>query len=443
MKWTNGLCLLWALAAGPAWAAGMTHFETWTQNSIGEQVLTVAVKDHGREVFKLTAPASQVDLDAWSQSGSLHLDWSHCRTAEMKANAGELTQCIRRAFLSLDGEGDRLAPAVLDLSLSRDGELLADYRPDITTGAKPLQLRASAELPTLEFWRPTVTAPTMVWSRAALIASSEALDRPGAASRFIFFGDAGSGDEHQYDVAAGLDRYCRHHDGACGFVLMLGDNFYNDGVSSTKDHQWKTKFEKPYSALGLDFYPVLGNHDHHGDTQAQLDYGAKSSHWKMPARYYTFTNGDVQFFGIDSDDFDEDQEHWLQTSLQASTKPWKIVYAHHPIYSFGSHGDNDGLKEHLLPLLKAAGVDFYLTGHDHDKQIIERDGLTFIITGSGGARIGPVGRGEGTVFAQSTYGFSHFTIAGRTATLDVLDQDGEVEFSRSYTKQDPQHAAQP
>jgi len=242
-------------------------------------------------------------------------------------------------------------------------------------------------------------------------------------------------------VASGLERYCQRDHGACGFVLMLGDNFYKNGVSSTKDQQWKTKFETPYRALDLDFYPVLGNHDHHGDTQAQLDYGAKSSHWKMPARYYTFTDGDVQFFGIDSDDFDEDQEQWLQASLQSSTQPWKIVFGHHPVYSFGSHGDNDALKEHLLPLLKAAGVDFYLTGHEHDKQVIEKDGMTFVVTGTGGARIRPVGHGEGTVFAASTYGFSHLSIAGRTAILDILNQDGNVEFHRTYTKLDPQHAA--
>jgi hypothetical protein len=50
----------------------------------------------------------------------------------------------------------------------------------------------------------------------------------------------------------------------CDFVLLLGDNFYPSGVKSVTDSQWKTAFVTPYEALGLTFYPTLGNHDYEG-----------------------------------------------------------------------------------------------------------------------------------------------------------------------------------
>ena len=36
----------------------------------------------------------------------------------------------------------------------------------------------------------------------------------------------------------------------------------------------------------LDWFPVLGNHEYRGNTQAVLDYGKVSRRWMMPSRYY-------------------------------------------------------------------------------------------------------------------------------------------------------------
>ena len=51
------------------------------------------------------------------------------------------------------------------------------------------------------------------------------------------------------------------------FILTLGDNFYEDGVASVDDPQWKTKFEDVYDAKSLvvPIYASLGNHDRVGE----------------------------------------------------------------------------------------------------------------------------------------------------------------------------------
>ena len=72
-------------------------------------------------------------------------------------------------------------------------------------------------------------------------------------------------------------------------VLAVGDIHHFNGVASVNDPLWMTNFEQVYShpELMLDWFPVLGNHEYRGNTQAVLDYSKVSRRWMMPARYYT------------------------------------------------------------------------------------------------------------------------------------------------------------
>jgi len=59
------------------------------------------------------------------------------------------------------------------------------------------------------------------------------------------------------------------------FVLALGDNFYFRGVSSIDDPLFEEVWEKQFSAPSLltPWYVILGNHDHYGNPEAQIDFG--------------------------------------------------------------------------------------------------------------------------------------------------------------------------
>ena len=61
-------------------------------------------------------------------------------------------------------------------------------------------------------------------------------------------------------------------------VLAVGDIHHFNGVASVNDPLWMTNFEQVYShpELMLDWFPVLGNHEYRGNTQAVLDYGKVS-----------------------------------------------------------------------------------------------------------------------------------------------------------------------
>src|SRR5215467_10408280 len=74
--------------------------------------------------------------------------------------------------------------------------------------------------------------------------SPAATSAPEPHVSFFSFGDWGTATQDQLDVAAAVDADCRSK--PCDFGLLLGDNFYDHGVSSTSDPQWQTKFESVY-----------------------------------------------------------------------------------------------------------------------------------------------------------------------------------------------------
>jgi len=186
------------------------------------------------------------------------------------------------------------------------------------------------------------------------------------------------------------------------FQLMLGDNFYYDGVTDVNDPRFKATFEEVYTAPQLmttTWHVQVGNHDHNGDVQAQIDYSAKSQRWSYPSRFYTLsyklkkTNTAINFISIDTvtlagqvkGDHDfaqpsgpvnaklaEDSWAWIEEQLQrlAPTSDYLFVYGHYPVYSVSSHGPTKVLLQKLEPMLRKYKVNALLCGHDHNNQHI-------------------------------------------------------------------------
>lgn len=270
---------------------------------------------------------------------------------------------------------------------------------------------------------------------------------PTPAPSFIAMGDWGrGGNDHQRDVAGQMGRAMRDRDGR--FVLAVGDNFYEAGVADIADPQWRSSFEDVYTdpALQRPWIVALGNHDYRGNPQAQVDYTAHSSRWRMPARYFRADTGiaGVDLFVIDTSPLvhgyrdkveariatnvaTQDvaaQLAWLDRELAASTAPIKLVAGHHTLRSGGSsHGDTPELVEQLLPILQRRKVLAYINGHDHDMQHIRRDGLDYICCGAG-SQVRPVHAVEGTRFCLSRSGFAVITPAGNAVDLAFRDYTG-------------------
>ncbi|RMD99149.1 MAG: hypothetical protein D6814_06115 [Calditrichaeota bacterium] len=263
---------------------------------------------------------------------------------------------------------------------------------------------------------------------------------------FIAIGDQGTGESGQKLVAGLMNDKARRD--SLNLVLLLGDNFYPDGVFSTRDRQWQTKFEQVYDLpyLNVPFYASLGNHDQHKKNgHYQVEYSKLSKKWHMPAMYYSFiqkigNQGTIEFFALDTDQIVRrrsgytEQIQWLETALQKSTADWKIVFGHHPVFSYGSHGNESVMINEVRPIFEKYEVDAYICGHDHDRQLLEPvNGVHYIISGTG-AKSRNTKYGPKTIFAATNLGFTWYRLSTRDFHVQFINELGQVEFAYTWEK---------
>jgi acid phosphatase len=263
--------------------------------------------------------------------------------------------------------------------------------------------------------------------------------------RFIAFGDHGTGSKDQQRVADAMAQ--RAASDGVDFMLTLGDNFYGSGVESVDDPQWKTKWENVYSAKSLQIpvYPTLGNHDHKGNVQAQIDYSKRNANWKMPSRYYTFRvdlddGQHAQFFALDTDILgraDPKQAEWLERELKSSKAHWKIAFGHHPLYSHSKRFHNLRMIRHLEPVLRRYKVDLYVAGHDHILEMLKPvNGINYVVSGAGG---GP-GKAyearwtESSHYAATLGGFCLFRLSKTELVIEFVRMNGKTQYAHTLYK---------
>jgi len=216
----------------------------------------------------------------------------------------------------------------------------------------------------------------LFWSVVSTAQELALPQRPDSV-RFAVFGDSGTGDTAQYEVASQMVKY--HQAFPFTFSLMLGDNMYG----SERPQDFEKKFERPYKTLldaKVDFYAVLGNHD----DPNQRFYKPFNMNGR---RYYSFKKGQVRFFALDSNYMEPEQIAWLEKELQASGSDWKIPYFHHPLYSSGMHGSQIELRAVLEPLFIKYGVDAVFAGHEHFYERIKPQQGIWYFTSGGGAKL--------------------------------------------------------
>jgi len=275
---------------------------------------------------------------------------------------------------------------------------------------------------------------------------------PDGSVRFLAFGDWGrDGKAFQLSVAEQMGRSAAADHAQ--FIIALGDNFYNDGVESVESRQWTTSFEDIYTApsLQVPWYVALGNHDYRGNSGAQVDYTLFSPRWKLPARYYTVTrridnSNTVQFFILDSTPYTATgestavsknsearrqdsaaQNAWLEQELRKSKAQWKIVCAHHPVYSISVHGDTAALVRHVQPLLEKYGVQVYLNGHEHDMQHLRVGNIAYFCSGAGSKTRATTPGDARTLFSLGdTGGFLNVRITPEQFEGRFIDYTGKV-----------------
>lgn len=165
--------------------------------------------------------------------------------------------------------------------------------------------------------------------------------------------------------------------------LMLGDNAYDSGLDA--EYQSAVFNTYPETLRTSVLWPTIGNHDTAQSTSASTAYPYYSI-FTLPTHgeaggvpsgtesYYAFDYGNIHFICLDSMTSSRSPQGpmltWLRSDLDSTTQTWIIAFWHHPPYSKGSHdSDTTGamieMRQNVLPILEAAGVDLVLAGHSH------------------------------------------------------------------------------
>jgi 3',5'-cyclic AMP phosphodiesterase CpdA len=239
------------------------------------------------------------------------------------------------------------------------------------------------------------------------------------------------------------------------FIAALGDVHHFMGVASVQDPLWMTNYELVYShpELMIEWFPILGNHEYRGNTQACLDYHKVSRRWMMPGRNYTrvcevddagttlrllfidtaplidkYVNNSEEY--PDAGRQDQARElAWIDSVLTADTSTWTVVMGHHPVYAQTTKVEEErtDMQKRLDPLLRKHKVDFYISGHIHSHQHIHRtdSDVDYIVNTScsGSREVSPI---EGTVFCDGGTGFSICSASAEDLRCYMLNKEGKI-----------------
>ena len=245
-------------------------------------------------------------------------------------------------------------------------------------------------------------------------------------------------------------------------VVAAGDVHHFEGVRSVNDPLWMTNYELIYShpELMIPWYPVMGNHEYRGNTQAVLVYAQVSARWEIPARYYTkvLENDDVtvRLVLIDTapllDKYRKDTEKypdackqdmdkqlaWMDSVLTVAKEDWVLVVGHHPIFADTDKSDAERLdmeKRVDTILRKHKNVNMYLCGHIHNFQHIRKPGSSIdYVVNSSGSLSRKVKAVDGTQFCSSESGFSLVSADKKELCLHMINKDGKVIYTVRQTK---------
>lgn len=279
---------------------------------------------------------------------------------------------------------------------------------------------------------------------------------------FIVANDLGrNGFYDQKLIASTMGKWAENAD--IQFVIAAGDVHHFNGVASVNDPLWMTNYELIYNdpRLMLDWFPILGNHEYRGNTQACLDYGKISRRWVMPARYYTQLlniqdSTSLRILYIDTtpliDKYREDSEQYpdackqdenrqlrfIDSVLTVNKATWTVVVGHHPVYAYTLKDESEriDLQKRLDPLLRKHRVDFYFCGHIHNFQHVRKMGSTCdYIVNSSASLSRPVKKIVGTQYCSDQSGFTLCSVDSALFTIHFMNKSGESLYTYSKNRQ--------
>jgi hypothetical protein len=216
-------------------------------------------------------------------------------------------------------------------------------------------------------------------------------------------------------------------------VLISGDVVYNG--SDRSDWEVWDRETAPWREHQIAIFPALGNHDLKGDqNEALANYFARFPQLQQN-RFYSLRFGNCLVLVLDSslDEIAGAQGDWLEHQL--GTVPLSVdfvfIMLHHPPYTsssdeklFGGGHSARAKEQSLGKFLEFRHHEMHarmivLSGHVHNYEHHEHDGVTYLVTGGGGAHPYPITHKSDDLYKDNGVNY-HYLLIDVTPELAVI-----------------------
>ncbi|OAA26577.1 hypothetical protein AT15_06365 [Kosmotoga arenicorallina S304] len=233
---------------------------------------------------------------------------------------------------------------------------------------------------------------------------------------FALYGDTRSNFKVHREICQEINRY---HP---SFVINSGDIVYMDMII----RNWVQFFQSTDVFTRSFYYSALGNHEKTGvNFRNFLDFPGDEL-------YYSFQYGGILFIVLNTNqryDWCSKQYKWFKKLLESrgSDIEFTVVIMHHPPYNNGIVNMWRILMNlSLVPLFEEYKVDLVLSGHIHNYQRFSKNGITYLISGGGGALLDTSIEVAGFNEDFSDYHFVLFEYVKGKLSAKCIDIDGNI-----------------
>jgi Icc-related predicted phosphoesterase len=270
--------------------------------------------------------------------------------------------------------------------------------------------------------------------------------------RFVAYGDTRFHDPRDTDAANPAVRVALVQAIAAvnpAFVCFTGDIVYRGNDAN----DWKIWDNETaiWREKKIPIYPTLGNHELHGNEKVALNYYFQRFPELKESRYYSVRAANTLILVLDSslDEAGGPQEQWLLKKLDDIPDDLDFVFImfHHPPYTsssgmmLGSGHSARSTEQHVAKLLeerqtrvRAQFVVF--SGHVHNYERFRHGGVTYFVSGGGGAHAYPIERARDDPFQSKQINY-HYLL------LEVDHRQLKVTMNRLELKDGKESWSQP
>jgi len=258
--------------------------------------------------------------------------------------------------------------------------------------------------------------------------------------RFVAYGDTRFHDPKDFEAANPAARVALVQaiaEANPAFVCFTGDIVYN-GFDENDWKVWDSETQM-WRDKKIPIYPALGNHDVHGDPKVALgNYFQRFPDLKN-SRYYSVRVANALILVLDSslDEVAGPQGEWLTAKLDHVPADVAFVFLmfHHPPYTSSSDdkkfGGGHSARAHEQSLAKMleerqahSRVRFVVfSGHVHNYERHEHNGVTYFVSGGGAAHAYPIERAADDPFQSKEINYHYLLV-------EVDNQQVKVTMNR-------------